>query len=199
MKIMRMKFLVTIFLISAMAVFAQDASDRFSQGSIPGELLRPRHGEPLRFPIDTVIGGLGQGRASAEAYAFAVSLAAGFASGDAGHIGLATVSVALRENYLSVLRIIEPTSYRLGSGREEPDGSISFLIRFLGREQSITGELFVRYVTRRIEETVNDEVTVRTVGSWTFEDLILEGARTREQDLRENMQRFDFSPYERFF
>jgi hypothetical protein len=124
------------------------------------------------------------------------------------HPGLAGINAALREDYLTVLEGIGPRSYRLGGGREEPDGAVSFMIRLIGRESGITGELFVRYVTRQIrieneneseDEEAEVEVEVRTVGSWRFEDLILEEARGREEEQRESLQRFDFSPYERFF
>jgi hypothetical protein len=86
--------------------------------------------------------------------------------------------------------------------------------------------LFVRYVTRQVvvenketekkeavnieavnKETENEEEKeeeiivkeVKTVGSWRFDDLILEEAKSREEEERESLQRFDFSPYERFF
>jgi len=53
------------------------------------------------------------------------------------------------EDCMTKLKGINPQSFRLGSGREEPDGSFSFLVRFTGREEGITGELFVRFEERR--------------------------------------------------
>jgi hypothetical protein len=50
---------------------------------------------------------------------------------------------------MSRLDEINPRIFRLGGGREEQDGSVSFLVRFAGREQGITGELFVRLIERR--------------------------------------------------
>jgi hypothetical protein len=208
------------FAITAFAA-AQEQGIVPSRGSIPEELLRPKRGEALRYPIDTVIGELGQGRASAEAYSFARSIAAGLLSGEMGNSALAGINSVVREGYLSALEIIRPASYRLGGGREEPDGAVSFMIRYIGREQGITGELYVRYVTRQTEKVIKVEddkaekdsedgdeegeeaeevkVEIITSGSWMFDDLILEEAQSREAEQSENLQRFDFSPYERFF
>jgi hypothetical protein len=204
-------FICLLFLLTAAVASQDQAADNIFRGSVPEELLRPRRGETPHYPIDTVIGEMGQGAASDAAYSFANSIMAGFSSGEIEHPNLSGIDINLRENYLSVLENIGPASYRLGGGRTEPDGAVSFLIRFLGRDMGITGELFVRYVTRRIDETVTkqaeeggevkdiEEVITRTTGSWTFEELILEEAKSREEEYRESLQRFDFSPYERFF
>ena len=192
-------FIGLFFVVAAFAATAQEQGGSISRGSIPEELMRPKRGESPRYPIDTVIGELGQGEAGDAAYSFANSLAAGFLSGEIEHPALSAVNTALRENYLSVLETIDAVSFRLGGGREEADGAVSFLIRFIGREQGITGELFIRYVTKQIEEVYEDEVKNITVGNWTFEDLILEEAKSRDEEKKESLQRFDFLPYERFF
>ena len=169
-------------------------------------MLRPRRGEAPRYPIDTVIGELGQGKASDAAYAFARSVAAGLIAGRMNHPSLATINPIMLEGYLTALGPINPQSFRLGSGREEADGAVSFLIRFIGREQAISGELFVRFEERRTarvresgvdeENVIAENVAVRV---WVFEELILEEARTRENENGEIRHRFDFLPYERFF
>ena len=183
-----------IFLISAFAV-SQEQEDRVWRGSIPEELLRPGRGEAPRYPVDTVIGELGQGRASAAAFAYANSAASALFMRQIDHPALSSVSAGVRESYMSALDTVNPHSYRIGGGREEADGAVSFMVRFIGREYGMTGELFIRYVTRQIQ--ADDEIT--TVGSWVFEDLILEEARTRESEQQEPKSRFDFSPYERFY
>jgi len=197
---LRVLCLVSFLLIISASVPAQEQASR---GSIPEELLRPGKGEVARYPIDTVIGELGRGTASQAAYSFAGSIAAGFLSGEKGHPSLAVVNSGLRENYLSILETIEPGSYRIGGGKEEADGAVSFMIRFIGRESAITGELFIKYVTKQVERVSEDgeEESAPPVitGSWVFDDLILEEAKTREEEQREHLQRFDFSPYERFF
>jgi hypothetical protein len=197
---------IFIFLMMPALVLAQGES----RGSIPEELFRPRRDEAPRYPIDTVIGELGQGTASNAAFSFANSIAEGFLSGQMRHSALSQINSVLRENYLSQLENIEPQSFRLGGGREEADGAISFLIRFIGKEYGITGELYIRFVTREIEN--NDEeasvtaeattavaTSVVTGGNWVFEDLLLEDAKSREVEQQESASRYDFLPYERFF
>jgi len=170
----------------------------FSQGYgglVPEELLRPGRGEAPRYPVDTVIGELGQGKASASAYTYANTIISSLFSGRIDHPAFSSVSAGVQTSYMSALDAISPRSYRIGGGREEADGAVSFMVRFIGREYGITGELFIRYVTRQIE---NDDES-RTVGSWVFEELILEDAMELESERQESVNRYDFSPYERFF
>lgn len=136
-----------LFLGGAVCVFSQD--EMAQRGSIPEELLRPRREEAPRYPIDTVIGPLGQGQAPPEAYQLAKKIASALLAGNMNASVLDSVSKPLVESYMSVLNEINPRYFRLGSGREEPDGSFSFMVRFAGREQGITGELFVRLEERR--------------------------------------------------
>jgi len=167
--------------------------DRNTRGSIPEALWRPARGEAPRYPVDTVIGELGKGKATEAAYNFAVSVCEGLLSGDAKNTSLATVNSASRESYLSTIEIIGPVGYRIGGGREEADGAFSFLVRFLGREHGISGELYVRYRTR-----VNQQ-TGRTTGLWIFEELLLDEVKERVKEQQESIYRYDFNPYERFF
>ena len=122
----------------------------FSQeGTIPDELLRPRRDESPRYPVDTVIGELGQGQASREAYECARNAASALLAGNANASALSSVNKVFLESCMSALNTVNPLFFRLGGGREGPDGSVSFLVRFAGREQGITGELFVRLEERR--------------------------------------------------
>jgi len=192
---MRIISFICLFLITTAFAMSQQ-QESSSRGSIPEELLRPGHGESPRYPVDTVIGELGQGRASAAAYSYANSVAAALMSNRMAHPALSSIDPDLRENYLSTINKISPGNFRLGGGREEADGAVSFLVRFIGREYGMTGELYIRYVTRQIQ--INDDEST-TVGSWVFEELILEEARDRVSEQEETLHRFDFSPYERFF
>jgi hypothetical protein len=214
-------------------------TDLLQRGSIPEELLRPRRDESPRYPVDTVIGPIGQGSAPTEAYGLARRVAAALLAGDINARVLSSVKKVFLESYMDALSAVNPRYFRLGGGREEPDGSVSFLVRFAGREQGITGELFIRfeeYVTNppppppaskpetepqpspegedgtadeedsTIAEATEEEpeqappVYIPIVEKrWIFEDIILESPRTREEEILENRQRYDFSPYERFF
>jgi hypothetical protein len=225
-----------LFVFLTGSAFSQ--TDEFLQrGSIPEELLRPRRDEALRYPVDTVIGPIGQGSAPAEAYGLARRIAAALLSGNVGAPVLSSVKKVFIEGYVDALSAVNPRYFRLGSGREEPDGSVSFLIRFAGREQGITGELYIRFEERvtnpppppkppasKPETAEGDDGTTGEENAsveaeavepepeqapppyvpiiekrWVFEDLILEAPRTREEEILENRQRYDFSPYERFF
>ena len=138
-----------------------------------------------------VIGPLGQGKATREAYLFASDVAAALLANNKDAASLSAMNSVLLEAYLRSLEQISPHVFRLGGGRTEDDGAVSFLVRFIGREQAITGELFIR-----MEET-DENNTDRT--NWIFEDIILEDARNRDADIEKGDQRFDFSPYERLF
>ena len=213
------------------SVYAQDASTEAQQGysgrgSIPEEVLRPSREESPRYPIDIVIGPLGHGEEPLRAYETARRAADAFLAGRADAPALSTLSRVVVESNMSVLNEISPQVVRLGGGREEPDGSVSFMVRFAGRDSSIAGEMFVRQEGRRSveqapqSETAETEVSTEEGGSapetqeqevpavrpaavvegaWFFEDIHLEEARSREVEDQESRSRFDFSPYERFF
>jgi len=241
--------LLLVFL--AGSAFSQ-TNELLQRGSIPEELLRPRRDEAPRYPVDTVIGPIGQGSAPAEAYGLARRVAAALLAGNINASVLSSVKKVFLEGYIDALSAVNPRYFRLGSGREEPDGSVSFLVRFAGREQGITGELYIRFEERVTnppppqkppaskpetapqpspqgvepevrgsplaagEETADEENSPLAEAAeepeqaqpayvpiiekrWIFEDLILESPRTREEETLENRQRYDFSPYERFF
>jgi hypothetical protein len=210
-----------LFLLGVGGIFSQgNESDALIEHRyIPEELLRPRREEAPRYPVDTVIGVMGQGKASEEAYEFARRAAAALLAGTPDVPVLATLNTVFLESCMNLLQAVSPHVFRLGSGREEPDGSVSFLVRFIGREQGITGELFIRYEEQRPDPPPASENTPGEDGpefeegvgkrenaiiapipkKWIFEDLILEEPREREEENRESRHRFDFPPYERFF
>jgi hypothetical protein len=227
-----------IFLLAGSAFPQTD--ELLQRGSIPEELLRPRREEAPRYPVDTVIGPIGQGKASTEAYNCARRAAAAFLAGNMNAPVFSYANKGFLEDCINALNVVNPRYFRLGSGREEPDGSVSFLVRFAGREQGITGELFVRFEERvtnpqpptppvapppassPVTEDEDEEASEPVPGEdsdsvaveaeqappvyvpiiekiWVFEDMILETPRSREEETLENRQRYDFSPYERFF
>lgn len=168
--------------------FCQELQTR----TIPGALLRPERGETPRYPRDLVIGDLGQGEASEAAYQFARDLCSALTAGADDAPVYDGSDSSLIEDLIETIRSIEGRIYRLGSGREEADGSISFLLRFMGNTESITGELFIKQ--GKSEETELSEVKTE---KWVLDSLILEEKRALSE-LRDSY-RYDFSPYERFF
>jgi hypothetical protein len=178
---MRLIYLFCLFLLIPLAAFSQRGEP--FRGSIPEVLFRPSRGESPHYPADIVIGNLGRGSASAGAFNFANSVAAGLLSGQAAHPALDSINPISRDIYLSALGRITPESFRIGSGKVEADGVVSFLIRFIGRDWGITGEIYIR----------------NTAENWVFEELLLEEPVDRNNEHQRNINRFDFNSYERFF
>jgi hypothetical protein len=165
--------------------FAQEAAQ-----TIPDSLRRPERGEAPRYPNDLVIGELGRGGSPEGAYYFAISLLSALTAGNRGDSVFADSGLLLSENLFEEIRGIRARNYRLGGGRIEADGCVSFLVRFIGPEESITGELFIR----RAEAEEDDGSGVE---KWLHDDLILENKRALNE-ITDNY-RYNFSPYERFY
>jgi hypothetical protein len=182
---------------------------------VPEALRRPERGESPRYPEDLVIGELGQGAAPLGAYLFAQELLSALSRGRNDAPVLQRSSSFITESALEEIRSINTRTYRLGGGRREADGSVSFIVRFVGREESITGELYVRFEetgipvrsparNTELAENTDTEDTREIVepgrqeeGRWLLDDLILEDKITLSE-IRDDY-RYDFSPYERFF
>ena len=181
--------------------------------SVPNMLRRPDRGESPRFPRDLVIGELGQGEAPSGAYVFARNLLYSIIRENGEHQILTEneeeqiliengEEQILAENgeeqiltesntSLSNIRFkeisaIRTRNFRIGGGRIEPDGHVSFLFRFIGPEESISGELF-------ISQTEDSDGNI----IWRLDDFILEERRLL-REIRDSY-RYDFSHYERFF
>ncbi|MDR2537069.1 MAG: hypothetical protein LBC46_02075, partial [Treponema sp.] len=91
---------------------------------------------------------------------------------------LAALDASFLDELLGTLEPLAAQKFRLGGGRTEEDGCLSFLIRLIGSEQWISGELYLRF----------DHET------WLVDDLILEEAKMFSADNIEYT-----SPYERVF
>jgi hypothetical protein len=158
---------------------------------VPEALRRPERGEAPRYPKDLVIGDLGQGEISESAYLYARNILTALAAGRRDAQVLTNSGFSFTESMFDSIRSIRPRDSRLGGGRNEPDGCVSFLIRIIGPSESITGELFIR-----LADAI-DALDGVTAGRWLLDDLLLEGKRTLA-DIRDSY-RYDFSPYERFY
>jgi len=181
----RRKRIKTACFLLALCLIAQNflSQNIFNTQIEPDSLRRPERGEAPRYPKDLVIGELGQGEVSEGAYLFARSILNAIAAGRKDAQVFANSGFSFTESIFDNIRSIRPRDSRLGGGRYEPDGCASFLIRIIGQQESITGELFIR--------------RAETSGEWLLDDLILEGKRTLS-DIRDSY-RYDFSPYERFY
>jgi hypothetical protein len=173
-------------LLAAGVVFSQDsvgeAGPDLSIGeTIPDIIRRPQRGEPPRYPQDTVIGPLGRGEAGEEPYQYARNVLGALMNDNRDSEYLAGLNKAFLNTLVQDVAEIIPLKYRIGGGREEPDGSTSFLFHFMGREMELAGELYLR----------QDE------GAWQVDDIIMEEGR--ELTLEKRSSGIDFPPYERFF
>jgi hypothetical protein len=148
---------------------------------IPEQIRRPSREEDPRYPQDAVIGELGQGQASSEAYAFARELLSALLWRNLDSEVLSGMSTQLRDEISESTEAINAQKFRIGGGRREDDGSTSFLFRFIGRDQGAAGELYLRLE----EET------------WRVDDIIIE--EPRDILNKGNVYSYDFTPYERFF
>lgn len=156
-------------------------ADNPGNGTIPPVLLRPQRGEALRHPQDVLIGELGRGQASEDAYVFARSLMVALLYKNRNSRLLVPLGSAFWDDFFGTLNQVNPRKYHLGGGKEEPDGSTSFLFRFIGNTQGIAGELYLR----------------KENNNWYLEEIILEKIKNIGEG--EEPYKYDFSPYERFF
>jgi hypothetical protein len=212
--------IIAILLLAAglgFQAFPQQAAaeDPFNVGPAPEIVRQPRQGEAPRYPRDMVIGELGRGTAPEDAWLLACGVLDALVRGIKSAPVLAAGGESLRERLFSELETTGPEKYRLGGGSVEADGSVSFLVRFLGRERSIAGEL---YLVRAAPE--DEDGNVESAGGeddgdaaaggidvnggntgepalWRLDDLVLEEAADLAAE-REAYQ-YDFSPYERFY
>jgi hypothetical protein len=178
----RLHRLIGGLLILGAVVFAQGEDGGEWGGSIPEQIRRPqRGGEAPHYPRDVVIGDLGRGEASETAYRFAREILSAFLYGNGDAAALAGMGPLLLEETQNALKEISPLKFRIGGGREEEDGCVSFLFRFLGREQGIAGELYIRSLDEK----------------WVFDDILIEDPHDITGRLE--IYPYDFTPYERFF
>ena len=207
-------------------VAQSDGSDYSSRsggyGLLPPELLRPQYGEEPVFPQDYVIGKLGRCDASEESYRYARLITAGLAAGNGKADGV-QFPEQKRLSALKSIAGIGTRSWRVGGGRVEPDGSYSFLVRFLGREKSITGELYLRNdlsvyaeadedeakeeaeATAEVQAEIQKEIKIeagKEAGEnerfWRVDDILLELPRGLAEG-KFSPSGTDMTPYERFF
>jgi hypothetical protein len=144
-----------------------------------------------------IIGSLERGDVPAAAYAFAREALDALLTENKEAAALSGMNSADREKAFSDLGKINPRKFRLGNGREEADGAVSFLIRFIGREKGIAGELYVRAELPAAGESEENVQNQGTETRWRLDDLILEEERGLDE-VTEGPS-FDFPPYERFF
>ncbi|MDR1445227.1 MAG: hypothetical protein LBI94_10150 [Treponema sp.] len=179
-----------IALLCLLAAAAPDSAAQegnLTSESIPEALRRPLQGESPRYPRDLVIGSLARGDVSEGARLFAAQVLSALVAGNREAASLSRLGPLGRNELFSAVAAVGPRRYRIGEGREEADGSYSFLVRFLGRDQGVAGELYVRYEPAEAPGAG---------GTWFLDDLLLEEQRPLG-DAKDDT--YDLPPYERMF
>jgi hypothetical protein len=178
---------------------AQEASEAEStdRQTIPEFLRQPQRGEASRYPTDMIIGSLARGDVPADAYDFAREVLGVLVAGNKDAPVLSAMNSVEREKIFSDLEKISPRKFRLGMGQEEVDEAVSFLVRFIGREKGIAGELYIRLVVPAAGEAAEAVQNEDAEAAWLLDDLILEEERGLDEIIEGPS--FDLPPYERFF
>jgi hypothetical protein len=193
-------FLFLFLCFTGLAAQELVEAENADRQTIPELLRRPHRGEAPRYPVDMIIGSLNRGDVSAAAYACAREVMNALIRGNREAPVLSAVNGDDLEKIFSDLGKIGPRKFRLGEGREEVDGAVSFLVRFIGRERGIAGELYVRSMIT-VVELAEEEAPAAVQGQgqavWRLDDLMLEEERRLDEVIEGPS--FDFPPYERFF
>jgi hypothetical protein len=198
-----MPLVLTICLLLLVSPYTGAQELDRNRDSIPQALRQPQRGEAPRYPRDLVIGSLEQGNVPAEVRRFALEIMSALSAGNQDAPSLSSLSPTARRDLLSSVGEVRPRTYRVGEGREEVDGSYSFLVRFLGREQGIAGELYIRFRPPQpaADKTGDSEESAPASppekGGWILDDLLLEEKRNLGEIVQEPI--FDLPPYERLY
>jgi hypothetical protein len=137
-------------------------------------------GEAPRYPEDFAIGSLGRGGIDPQAYAAARSILGGMRSGVSLSTFFPGMALGERNRIKGSLDAVRASTIRIGGGRVEQGGGISFLIRLIGPDLSLAGEIYVIYKD----------------GSWIGEDVRMDEPITNRTP--DGMYRFDPISYTRF-
>jgi hypothetical protein len=176
-----LRLLLPILLLVAALSFAQNGADTSFGGVIPEILVRPTRETEWVYPVDTVIGPLGDGEVSGAANTYARGVLRDLMRQNDKANTLEGLGPDLLNEAMTKVGEAEPRKVRLGGGREEPDGSVSFLFRFIGSEKELSGELYIREVA----------------GAWKTEDIIFENPQNISSG--SDSVNSTFTPYERFY
>ncbi|GMO31271.1 MAG: hypothetical protein Ta2F_06590 [Termitinemataceae bacterium] len=172
--------LVSVLVVCGFFVFVQ-ADDDIDPSIIPKTLLRPIRSEVSIYPIDAVIGELGQGDADGISYSFARSVLGDLQKKASNSERLSILSDSTKKKLFEQVDGVIPRKYRLGGGKKEVDGTTSFLFRFIGREKELAGELYL----------------LQKDGKWIVDDILTEDVKPLSQG--EAINTYVFTPYERFY
>jgi hypothetical protein len=183
-KIKRKPYLLwplALLVFSAPPSYGQAGEGGQFSGVIPEFLIRPVRLRELNYPKDAVIGQLGSGEAGAGANSYARTVLRELMRQNKAAASLSPLGPDLIDAVMKKLSGVEPRKFRMGGGQEEIDGSVSFLFRFMGREEETAGELYIR----------------ADGANWITEDIIM--GDTKALSRNSDAFTFEYLPYERFY
>lgn len=118
----------------------------------------PTGSEAIRLPQDFVIGKIGDEGVEPNAYRFAVDFLSSVAKSAEVTRFYTDQSRQEAKSIAPLLAPILPASVRVGGGTAEGESGVSFLVRFVGKERSVSGELHL----------------VQSSSVWLVDELILD-------------------------
>jgi hypothetical protein len=180
-KIYFVNLFLTAGLLFPLTSFAQDGGAPSFSGVVPEILIRPERETEWIYPVDAVIGQLGGGDVSAAANSYARGVLRDLMKLNKTADSLKPLGPDVLNEAMSKLGEVTPRKVRLGGGREETDGSVSFLFRFMGNENELSGELYLR----------------ADGDNWKTEDIILEAPK--KLSVGDEAFTSAYTPYERFY
>jgi hypothetical protein len=135
-----------------------------------------------------ILGDLGACQAPEEAYTEAARIARRLLDGKLP-AGLDKLRAGLADDIKKNVLAISPTAYRVGGGRLEPDGSASFVFRFIGNGKNCAGEIYLEKDAK---------------GAWLLDDLQFVDEKdiqaAQQQDASQSdSQSTGTEPFQRFY
>jgi hypothetical protein len=149
-------------------------------GVAPDSVRRPEHLSNPLYPRDVSIGELGQGDASSVCYSYAKSALRELEQSNKSDKFFKLLPQAEIDGVVKKVSDVAPVRSRLGGGKEGVDGDFSFLFRFIGLQDELTGVIYLR----------NDE------GAWKITDIITDDPRAI---LEATASEQGWPPYDRFY
>jgi hypothetical protein len=177
-------FFAALMLTVAINGFSQDrpAAEAPPEAvSVPEAIRRPTGGEAPRPPRDVYIGELGRGGMPADCYRAATRALSALLEQKTEQTYYPGLAKGVQEATLDKLKEISARKYRIGGGREEPDGSYSYLFRYLGSPGNAAGEIYLR----------------KSENSWLIDDIYI--VDTDEKNPSGGDAPYGIAPYERFY
>ncbi|MDR2807966.1 MAG: hypothetical protein LBB43_03050 [Spirochaetaceae bacterium] len=159
-------FLIFCCFFSIITFIEAQESSLFT-GTIPAFVHTPGYGEAFRYPQDTAIGSFGTKsfpKVPSALYSEAQKILGALLNANPDEPALTPLKErdngSSLDDLYTTIKSLGARNFRIGEGREEADGSFSFVFRFMSADRSVTGELYCIMVDEqwRLDDIVLDDV-----------------------------------------